>query len=208
MKKIILIVLMISLLVIQIAFADWQRPQLQYSNTFHFDIREDDKYFYGQNLTAIFSYRDTNDKDLIKISPFFEIRRNTDRDLWERKEIGVELGTELMKGIYFGQTLQETRYKEDFEYYQQIREENCLEAVSKFHLQYPLIENDKITLVGFILDEYTYSFDDEESIRNEINIGLGVPLLDWLETSINWCHIDRINHFDSDTFELSATLIF
>ena len=193
---------------VQISFAEWLNPQIKYSNIYHHDIRDSAKHFYGQRLATFFSYRDTEDRDVIIISPFFEIRRNIDRDLWERREAGIELGTDLFNWLYVGQTIQATRYKEDFKHYEKIDKGNYTETVIKLCASYDLLKNDNIHSIGFIANDYTFNIDKGKALRNEVSFGLKSPFFEFLETSINWRHIDRVHYFDSDTFEITASLVF
>ena len=75
-------------------------------------------------------------------------------------------------------------------------------------LSHSLLSSKYIKLKGFVLNEYNYAFEEGRGICNELAIGLIVPVNKYMETQINWRHIDRIHYYDSDTFEAALTLIF
>ena len=46
------------------------------------------------------------------------------------------------------------------------------------------------------------------SMRNEITAGMSALFGKHWEIGLNWRHIDRISYFDTDAFEVFATLSF
>ena len=45
-------------------------------------------------------------------------------------------------------------------------------------------------------------------MRNEVAIGVIMPIGEYVEAGINWRHIDRIGHYDSDVLETTLALVF
>ncbi len=207
MKKIFLLVLL-ALFYTNYSFAQWQKPEADYKNTYHYDLAEEQNDYYGQYLSIIFALRDSKERKAIAIMPFAEFRRNLYKARWERQTYGLELGAELIKGIYVGSTIQESRFKETFEDEVIINNAEYQESVTKLCLSHSFIKNNKFNLIGFILEEYTYNFDKKEFWRNELTAGIKVPIMKWIETEIAWSHLDRVNLYDSDAIEGSVTLKF
>ncbi|MCM8796160.1 MAG: hypothetical protein NC928_05710 [Candidatus Omnitrophica bacterium] len=206
--KILICFLWIGLLN-SIASASWEKkPQLRLAELCHVDLNDSDDQFYAQHLSATFNYLNKQQEPLFKLMPFFEARRNFKRDIWERVELGLELGTDILPWVYFGQTIQATWLKENYCQYTYHKQREPIEWGTKLMFSYNILERKNLKLRGFILEEYTYDFDLGEGTRNEVAIGLAIPLGNYLETTINWRHIDRIHDFDSDTIEGALTFIF
>lgn len=207
--KILILIGSFLFLHISITFAAWdKKPEFRLEELYRSDFREDNHSLYSNRVSATFIYQDRNDKALLKFKPFFEARFNIEKDLWERKEWGLEIGRDILPWFYFGQAIQSLLRNEDYEFRQIYKKRKNVESETKFLLSHNLISGEKIKLTGFILDEYTYDFNGGVSTRNEIAAGLIMPLNKHLETQINWRHIDRIHFYDSDVIESVVTLIF
>lgn len=194
---------------LSITFAAWgNKPEFRLEELYRFDIREDNHSLYTNRVSAAFIYLDKRDKALFKLMPFFEARRNIEKHLWERKEFGAEIGTDLLPWFYFGQAIQRALICEDYEIRQIYETRKNVESETKFLLSHNLISGKYIKLKGFILDEYTYDFNEGRGARNELAAGLIMPLNKHLETQVNWRHIDRIHFYDSDVLEGAVILIF
>ena len=197
------------LLFIAIVFAAWdKKPQFRWEQLYHYDLRQHNHQLFTNRVSLTFNYLDKEKAPLLKIAPFFEIRRNIDKDLWERKELGFEIGKDIFPWLYLGEAIQKGWMKEDDRYYANYEKRNYTESKTRLLLSHNLLPNKYIKLKGFILNEYTYDFDRDTSTRNEVAIGLIMPLGKYIETGINWRHIDRIHFYDSDTFEASVSLVF
>jgi len=208
-KTCVLITLVSSLLTFSLCFAGWdKKPQFRWMQLYHYDLRQADHELYTNRLSLVFNYLDKKKEPLFKLMPFFEIRRNIDKDLWERKEVGIEIGKDIIPGIYLAEAIQKGWMKEDYRHCGVYEKRNYTESETRLLLSCNLLSRKYIKLKGFILNEYTYDFDRGRGTRNEVAIGLIVPIGKYLDTAINWRHIDRIHYYDSDTFEAAVTLIF
>ena len=185
-----------------------KKPEFRFQQLYRYDTRQDDHQLYTNRMSLMFNYLDKKEKSLFKITPFFEIRRNIDRDVWERKELGIEIGKDIFPWLYLGQAIQQGWMKEDHRFYANYEKREYSESETRLLLSHNLLSNKYVKLKGFILDEYSYDFDIREGTRNELVIGLIMPVGKYIETAINLRHIDRIHYYDSDTFEASVTLVF
>ncbi|MFC1674803.1 hypothetical protein ACFL1K_02800 [Candidatus Omnitrophota bacterium] len=210
MKKRIIILVAIGLLLsFSSGFAGWQdKPELQWQQLYRYDRADDDHQLYTNRISSAFTYLDDQKNPLFKVTPFFEIRRNIDVDLWERKELGVEVGKDIFDWLYIGEAIQGVWMNEDYRDYRNYEKRDYAESETRVLLRHDIFSGEKMKLKGFMLNEFIYDFDDNEGLRNEVVIGLIMPIGQYIEGGINWRHIDRIHYYDSDTVEASATLIF
>lgn len=191
------------------AFAVWdKRPEFRWQQLYRYDLRQKNHQLYTNRLSLIFNYLDNQQKSLFKVIPFFEIRRNIDKDLWGRKELGIEIGKDIFPWVYLGEEIQRSWRKEDYRYYGNYEKRDHTESETRLMFSHNLLPKKFVTLKGFILNEYTYDFDRGAGICNEVAIGLIAAVGKYIETGINWRHIDRIHYYDSDTFEGSVIFVF
>lgn len=207
-KVLIFIVLLLSLSISYSSAFSVKKPEFRWSQLYHYDLHRDNHELYTNRLSLTFNCWDNQKKPLLKLIPFLEIRRNIDRDLWERKELGIEIGKDIFPRLYLGEALQKGWIKEDYRYYANYEKRNYTDLETRLLLSYNLLSHRHIKLMGFVLDEYTYDLDRGAGTRNELAIGLIMPVGKYIETDINWRHIDRIHYYDSDALEASLTLIF
>ncbi|MCM8801260.1 MAG: hypothetical protein NC912_04550 [Candidatus Omnitrophica bacterium] len=190
-------------------FAYWQkRLQLRWQHLYHYDLRQDKHQLYNNRISFIFSYMDKHEKTLFKIEPFFEFRRNINKDITERKELGIEIGKDIFTWFYIGEVIQQVWMNEDYRYYTDYEKRDFTNSETRLLFKHSLLNKDKFKLEGFILEEYTFDFNRQKGLCNEVAIGFIVPLGKHLQVNLNWRHIDRIHYYDSDTFETSLTLFY
>jgi hypothetical protein len=204
----VLLFLALFLFVSRTLEAKFSKPEFRLKELYRYDIRRGEHKLYTTHLSLSSKLMDAKENVLFKITPFFEIRHNIRKHLWERKELGLEIGKDIFPSLYIGEAIQQVWAKEDYRYYGDYQKKNYTESETRLLLSQNLVSNKFIKLKGFILDEYTYDFNKGKGIRNEVAIGLIMPLNKYLETELNWRHIDRIHYYDSDTFEATVTLIF
>jgi len=185
-----------------------KKPQFRFNQLYRFDLRKHDHQLYTDRFSAVFTYRDREEKALFKLEPFFEARRNIHKSLWERELLGIEIGKDIFPWVYLGEAIQQSWIKEDYRYHTIFESKNHAESVTRLLFSHNLLPDRYIKLKGFALDEYTLDFQRGAGICNEVAIGVTAPLNKYVETTVNWRHIDRIHYYDSDTFEASVTLIF
>jgi len=190
-------------------FAAWdERPEFRWQQLYRYDTRQDNHQLYTNRISFAFNYLDSKKESLYKLTPFFEIRRNIDKGLWERKELGVEIGKDVFPWLYLGEAMQKVWMNEDYRYYTDYEKRDYAGAETRLMFSRNLLSKGHVKLKGFVLDEYTFDFDRGAGTCNEVAIGVIMPLGKYIETGINWRHIDRIHYYDSDTCEASVTLIF
>lgn len=191
------------------SFAYWQKkPQLRWQHLYHYDLRQDKHQLYNNRISFTFTYLNKTEKPLFKIEPFFEFRRNINKDITERKGLGIEIGKDILPWLYIGQLIQHTWMNEDYRYYTNYEKRNFTNSETRLLFRHSLLNTERFKLEGFILEEYTFDFSQQAGIGNEVAIGLIIPVGRHLQTYLNWRHIDRIHYYDSDTFETAVTLIF
>ncbi len=207
--KLLVWVSLFLLLLISITFAGWsKKPEFRWTQLYRYDLRQDNHQLWTNRLSSTFDYLNEKKNSLFKLTPYFEMRRNIDRNLWERKELGAEIGRDITPWLYIGEAIQRGWMKEDYRYYGNYEKRDYSESETRFLLSHALVKNKYINLKGFILDEYTYDFNKGAGTRNEVAIGVVTPIGKYIEVGINWRHLDRIHYYDSDTFETSITLVF
>ena len=185
-----------------------KKPEFRWQQLYRSDFNREDHYLYTNRFSAAFNLRDKEEKVFLKLEPFFEIRRNINKDLWERKELGLEIGKDIFKWLYVGQIIQKGWMHEDYRNYADYEKRDYTESETRLLVKHELISSKYIKLKGFAFSEFTYDFDKGQASRNELAVGLTAPLSKYIEAEINWRHIDRIHFYDSDTAEASLTLIF
>jgi hypothetical protein len=192
-----------------VSFAAWsKKPQFRWTQLYRYDVRQDDHRLYTNRLSFTLDYLNKEEEPLFKLVPYFEFRRNIEHDLWERKELGVEIGKDITPWLYIGAAIQRGWMKEDYRNKLDYEKRDYTESEIKLLFSRTLLNNKYVNLKGFVLEEYTYDFSEGRGMRNEVAIGVIMPLGKYVEADIHWRHIDRIGHYDSDTPEIALTLVF
>lgn len=196
-------------LLISSVFAHWdKKPQFRWTQLLRYDLRHNDHNLYTNHLSASFNYLDKKEKPLFKLIPFFETRINVDEGIWEREELGIEIGKDIFPWLYLGEGIQAVWLKEAYRQVPLGRSRDSTESETRLVFSRNLFSNKHISVKGYFLGEYTYDFGRGEGTRNEVAIGLTTPIGKFIETDIHWRHIDRIHDYDSDTIEAQVTLVF
>lgn len=209
MRKKTLCGIILFCLIFSLAFAGWdKKPEFRWQQFYRYDLRQHDHRSHTNRFSLAFNYKDKKDHPLFKFIPFFGFRRNIHCDLWERKELGAEIGKAIFPWFYIGEVIQHIWQKEDSRYYKLYEKRNYAESVSRMLFSRLLLNWRRLKLMGFILNEYTYDLGYGAGTRNEVAIGVIVPVGKNFETGVNWRHIDRIHYYDSDTVEAQANLVF
>lgn len=191
------------------ALAFWDRkPRFQWTESYRYDLRQDNHELFTNRISSTFLYLNEEEECIFKLTPFFEARWNIDKDLWEREELGAELGKDFFSWLYVGESIQKGWMEEDYQSYDSYEKRGYLESETRFLLSHALLSTGKIKLKGYALNEYTYDFDAGEANRNEVVVGVTMPIGKYAELNLNWRHIDRIHFYDSDTVEGSVSLVF
>lgn len=185
----------------------WQKkPEFRLQQLYRYDMRNKGSDLYITRVSAAFDYLEASARILLRIMPFYEARRNLNDNIWERKEFGVEFGRDIFPWFYLGEAIQGVRLKDgDHGNYHKRR---TTESETRLLFSHNLVSIKSVKLKGYVLGEYTYDFDEGKGMRNEIAVGLIAPIGKYIETDINWRHIDRIHDWDADTLEASLTLVF
>jgi hypothetical protein len=209
LRALLLICTWLLILDFSSVFASWERkPKFRWTQLYRYDLRQDNHQLYTNRISSTFYYMGNEDKALFEATAFFEARRNVNKDLWERKELGLELGRSIFNWLYLGQAFQKGWMNEDFRTYGSYEKMNYFESETRLLLGHTLLSIGNFDLKGYALNEYTYDFDEEKSKFNELVIGLILPISGFMVLNINWRHIDRIHYYDSDTFEGSFSIEF
>lgn len=208
-KKISIKLVFCLLLGLSYSFAAWEeKPGFSIMQGFRYDLRQRNHKLYTSRFSLNFDYLGKEDKSLLSLSPFFEIRRNIDKNLWERKELGVEAGKDIFPWFYLGQSIQMGWMNEDYQQYKMYEKRNYTELETRILFSHNLMPDRFVKLKGFVLNEYTFNFNSGEPERNEVVVGISLPVGQYLKTDLNWRHIDRISYYDSDVVEASMTFTF
>jgi len=184
-----------------LAFADWQKPELKFTQVYREDVRGKVGDLFIERLSAKVSYyKDEN--LLFEVSPFFEKRisvYNIENEIWVKQKSGIEVGTDLLPWLYFSEAFQYT-YFEDAD--------DSPEIETSLILSNRLMSLGDKELKWFGFGQHVFDLDEEKGTRNESGLGVMLPVSKYLNAKLNWRHIDRIHKYDSDTVELSFDCVF
>ena len=189
------------------------KPQVRWKQLYRYDTRHEKHQLYVNRISGLFTYQDRQKKQLFKITPFFEARRNINKDVWEREELGLEVGRDICPWFYLGEAIQAVWLREDYrrsdhQNYNWHKERDSTESETRIVFRHKVFSIGGIELGGFLLGEYTYDFELGAGVRDEAALGFNLPLNKHIETEVSLRHIDRIHDFDSDVVEASLTVIF
>jgi len=191
------------------AFAGWSKnPLFSWTQLYRWDRHFNSNGIYSNCYAFAFIYLDGEERPLFKFKPFYEMRRNFDTNQWERREVGLEVGKDILSWLYLGESIHHAWRNEEVMSPNRYEKQNSLEAETRIVLSRNFITKDSFSLKGFVADEYTYVTDEGRSMRNEITAGMSALFGKHWEIGLNWRHIDRISYFDTDAFEVFATLSF
>jgi len=118
------------------------------------------------------------------------------------------VGKDIFSWLYLGDEIRYDWMNEDYHYPGVYVKRSYMASEPILCLSHQLLSYKGFNLKGFVRDEYTYDFKDGAGIRNDVVIGLIMPIGKYVETGISWRHIDRVHYYDSDTFEGTVTLVF
>lgn len=205
MKKLILLT---ALLVLSSSFSFASELEIKNQHALRYDLRGSDDLYLTRFWTETKYDLAAFDKTL-KISPFIETRYHFDLDKWYRTELGTELGIDLFKWLYFGESLQYV-----------FQDRKILERESRLpqNKNFPELETRLVATFPFkiktlnpklyILEEHTFNLKEGEGTRNEIGAGFNLQINKHIEILLGWRHVDRIHDYDSDQLETALTFKF
>lgn len=206
--KVIFLTIIAALLYLSAAYAGFEaKPEFRWLQYYRYPHHIDNQ-LYVSRVSAAFDYLNAQEKPLFKVIPYFEARRNFTTDLWERVELGTEIGKEITSWLYVSEAVQYLWLHEAYESYPASKRRNSTESDSKLVLSHYIFNNQHFKLKGFILNEFFYDFKKGAATRNESAAGIIVPIGKHLEADFDWRHIDNIHDSDEDVFEVGATIIF
>jgi len=191
------------------ASAGWdKRPELRWKETYTYDDRENVHNAYTNRFSATFNYLNADEESQFKITPYYELVYYYNKGFAGRNQVGLEVGKDFFSWLYAGQAFQYGYMKEDFLNKYDFVSRYFTQSVTRMLLTVPLLSMKYLTLKGYALEEFTYDMSRGGSPRNDATAGLLVPICKYVETNVQWRHTKRINHYDSDFFEGSLTLVF
>ena len=197
----VVIILFFLFVSVSLVFADWQKPQFKFIQSYREDVRGQVGDLFIERLSGTFSYYEDGDL-LFGVSPFFEKRisvHDVDNETWVKQKSGVEVGTDLLSWLYFSEAFQYSWFEDA---------EDTLEMETSLILSNRLMSLGDKELKWFAFGQHVLDLDEGEGVRNESGLGIIIPVLEFLEAKLNWRHIDRIHGYDSDTVELSFDCVF
>lgn len=209
MKTRFLLCAVLALLFASNAFAGWdKKPELRWQETYQYDARYKNHNLYINRLSAMFNYLDEEDKSLFKFTPFYEVRWNFKAGFIQRNFFGLEAGKDFLPWLYLGQAVQYGLMKEDYIDKYHFATRWYTETQTNLVLSHELFSKDWFKVNGYIQDKLIYDIRRGDLERNEAILGLTFPIGKYVEFGIDWNHIKRVKHYDSDTFEGSLTLVY
>ena len=185
---------LISLFVLTLTPAYGFDFQWKNEQSLRYDISIDNEDWYITRLWGeTCHYFPAINKEL-KISPFVETRYHFHSHKLCRTEMGIEVGTDLFDGVYWGESLQYATLHPG---------RDTFELESILLLTFPFrIRNHELKF--YILEEHTYVFVFGEGKRNEVAIGISWEIKENIKALFGWRHTDRIHYYDTDHIELSV----
>lgn len=192
--------------IVSLAFAAWDDdPELESSTSFSYDHDTSEHHLLKEKVSAGFTYNGEDNKQLFELEPYYEASRNLRREKWQRQELGLVIGKDVLPWFYLGQAIQAVWSDEDHSDYRYYQEHNVTEAITRLTLSKDIFTT---KLKGFISNDYIYEFDSGAGVRNEVMADLSYPVFKNTQAGMDWRHIDRVHNYDSDTLETFLNLRF
>ncbi len=159
-----------------------------------YDISEDHEDWYVFRLWGESYYKPRDMYNTFKVAPFFETRYHFHSKQLCRTEIGVEVGTDLFKWLYWGESLQ-------YAVLHPGRDGIELESTLIFNWPFRIKGHD---FTAYLFEEHTYAFVFGEGTINEFGVTLTWQPGDNTKFLFGWRHTDRIHYYDTDQIELAV----
>jgi hypothetical protein len=188
----------ILLLSVTIFFISIPAYGLNFENThtYRYDIRGSDG---GDMYLVKATLKDSISIEQIKrdlsLGVFIEGQYAFDPDKFDFNKVGGLAGLKILKwlsvteDIYYSDKSKDTTWR------------------SKLTASFPFeIFNSKPSLK--IFEEFRFNLDEGEGNRNDVGVGIDVPLTDIFSCYLGWRHADRIHSYDTDYVETKLTLSF
>ncbi|PIU41454.1 MAG: hypothetical protein COS99_05365 [Candidatus Omnitrophica bacterium CG07_land_8_20_14_0_80_42_15] len=216
-KKMVLCCLLAFILSFLVSFplyAEDKNWEIRNYQTVRLDDRREIDSTYLTRIEASFYYKIPSDLDIkFELKPFGEAQYKWDQGAWSRNEAGVETGFHVTEYAYIGESFQYA-WLDEYKKGTRFRNEDFLrndtaELESRLEAHIPFVLNSKgykITVV--LIEEYTYSCEEERATLNEIGGRFVIPVFKYLDVALGWRHIDRIHEYDSDQLELTSIIKF
>ena len=115
------------------AFAGWnKKPVFSWMQFYRWDRHFNTNGIYANRYALTFGYLDGEKRTVFKATPFYEMRRNYGTNEWERREVGVEVGKDILPCLYLGESIQHVWRNEEIREPKVYEKQNSLEAETRF----------------------------------------------------------------------------
>ena len=172
-------------------------------NTFRYDLRDT-----GNNVAGGNEYLCTiNLKGAV---PIEKIERDLKLILWGEAQVGIrrskidvsrfggELGINIFKWVYWGEQIYYAWYNRAYDRF-------VLRSKLTFNFPFKAFSlNPSLR----IFEEHRYSLTEGEGFRNDVGVGINLPITKVFGCYLGWRHADRIHNFDTDYIEGKIVLNF
>lgn len=172
-------------------------------HTYRYDIRNTGNDTAGGNeYLCTLSLKDNK--------PIEKIERDLKLALWSEMEVGLrrhkldvvrfggEVGLDIFKWVYWGEQV----YYGWFD-----KQEDKFVLRSKLTFKFPFKFFDLNPSLR-IFEEHRYNLNEGEGFRNDVGVGVNLPLTEIFGCYLGWRHADRIHKFDTDYIEGKIVLNF
>ncbi len=177
--------------------------EVEVLNTFRYDISNTGNADNGGN-----EYLGT--VSLKGAKPIEKINRDLKLILWGEVQAGIrrsqvdvsrfggEAGIDLLKWVYWGEQIYYAWYKRDYDRF-------VLRSKLTFNFPFKVFSlNPSLR----IFEEHRYSLTEGEGFRNDVGVGVNLPVTKIFSCYLGWRHADRIHRFDTDYIEGKIVLNF
>lgn len=172
-------------------------------NTFRYDLRDT-----GNNVAGGNEYLCTiNLKGAV---PIEKIERDLKLILWGEAQVGIrrskidvsrfggEVGINIFKWVYWGEQIY-------YAWYDRAYDRFVLRSKLTFNFPFKAFSlNPSLR----IFEEHRYSLTEGEGFRNDVGVGINLPVTKVFGCYLGWRHADRIHNFDTDYIEGKIVLNF
>jgi len=167
---------------------------------------EDENIFIGR-ISVRDLYRYNYQEVQFEVFPFFEARRHFELNRWYLNTIGANIRVTCFKYLSFDNGLQYSQTDVPDIYFKKVRlDKDRFEAKSALNLTVPLWEIYGMAPYLSATNEFFYDIEHGEPLRNEIGVGLRLPINKRIDIGFAWRHLDWVKDFDSDQVEISTII--
>jgi len=142
--------------------------------------------------------------------PIEQIKRDLKLSVWSEAQVGIrrerldvarfggEIGIDLFKWLYWGEQVY-------YGWFDRYDDKFVLRSKLTFNFPFKVFSLDPSLR---IFEEHRYDLSDGRGFRNDVGVGINLPISKIFGCYLGWRHADRIHRFDTDYVEGKVSLNF